>query len=56
MKRPGPREKREEIELIALIELPTAVVAYVVETALVTNPSETAINPLLQMLGFVESP
>jgi len=27
MKRPGPREKRDEIELMAFKELPTAAVA-----------------------------
>ena len=53
MKRPGPREVRDETELTALTELPTTAVALVVWAALATNVSETAIAALLHSLFFV---
>jgi len=55
MKRPGPRDKSEVAELAALSELPTTVVALVVEAALATIVSETAIVPLLHSLARVTS-
>lgn len=47
MNSPGPREVRDDRELAALTELPTTAVAFVVEAALETKVSETAIDPLL---------
>jgi len=56
MNSPGPSEKRDEIELIALRELPTAAVAFAVLAALATKASETAIYPFEHSLAFVSSP
>ena len=53
MKSPGPREVKEDTELAALTELPTAAVAFDVETALATKVSETAIAALLHSLALV---
>jgi len=56
MNSPGPKDKIDAMELIALRELPTAAVAFVVLAALATIASDTAIYAFVHSLAFVSSP